>query len=78
MNKKDMVYVAVKPETPDSAYALCIDHPEWKDITAASLSEWIKEGAQVMRVTDAVGWQMFDKYLASRPKQESLSYENQS
>lgn len=72
----NMVYAAVKPETPDIAYAIFTDDPECKDKTAALVADLIKEGGYVVRVTHAVGCQMFDKYLASFPKLESLPDEN--
>ena len=68
--KIDMVYVAVNPETPDVAYALCVDNPEWKKLTAETLADWIKEGATVKHVTHELGCRMLMEYIRLRGKNE--------
>lgn len=46
-----MAYVACDPAQPGTAYAIVVDRPELAQDTAATVAEWIAEGAQIQRVT---------------------------
>lgn len=66
-----MVYVAADPAQPGEAWAICVDDPRWAKETAESIAEWVKDGANVLRVTKEIGVAMLEKW--ERPhKQESL------
>ena len=60
---EDMVYVAADPEQPGTAWAISVDHPDYKKDLAKSISKWIKQGAIVMRVKRSVGVKMLDKWV---------------
>ena len=59
--KIDMVYVAVDPNLPDRAYAICESAPRdanWNKLTADVVSKWIKKGSLVMLVPRKIGYAM--------------------
>lgn len=58
-----MFFVASFPEYPDEAFAACVDEPQYKKDTAKTVSDWIKRGAIVRRVSAAEGKAMMDRYV---------------
>lgn len=45
-----MFYVAEDPKQPGTAFASCVDKPEFAKSTAKDVAAWIKRGAIVRRV----------------------------
>jgi hypothetical protein len=68
-DQTDMAYVAEDPSQPGAAWAICVDDPQYKDDTSRCVSEWVKEGAIVKRVTLAAGCDMIDKWV--RPNKQA-------
>lgn len=58
-----MFYVASFPDYPDEAFAACVDEPQYQSDTAKTVSDWIKRGALVRRVTAPEGKAMMDRYV---------------
>jgi hypothetical protein len=58
-----MFYVASFPEHPDEAFAACVDEPQYQKDTAKTVSDWIKRGALVRRVSAVEGKTMMDRYV---------------
>ena len=58
-----MVYVAADPDQPGAAWAVMVDKPEWAADTARTISEWVLEGAHVMRVEHEVGVDMVCRWV---------------
>lgn len=46
----DMAYVAADPKQPGAAWACIVDDPKWAKDTAQSIAQWVRKGANVMRV----------------------------
>ena len=61
--KEDWCYVAADPKQPGAAWAICIDKPEWAKETAKTVSGYIKQGAQVLRVDRLTGVDMLNKWV---------------
>ena len=59
-----MFYVASFPEHPDEAFAACVDEPQYQKDTAKAVSNWIKQGALVRRVSATEGKAMMDRYVS--------------
>lgn len=71
MSEQVMVYVAADPNQPGAAWAITVDKPEYAKDTAKCLADWIRKGANVMRVDRETGIAMIDKW--ERPiKQRDL------
>lgn len=51
MSEQKMCYVAADPTQPGSAWAAIVDLPHLKKDLAKEVSAWIKQGAEVKRVT---------------------------
>jgi len=45
-----MFYVAEDPNQPGTAFASCIDEPQFAESTAKDVAGWIKRGAVIRRV----------------------------
>ena len=58
-----MLYVAADPAQPGAAWAACVDDPRYAKYTAKDLSDWIRDGAIVMRVTPEVAREMMGKWI---------------
>ena len=58
-----MFYVASFPEYPDEAFASCVDEPQYQKDTAKTVSNWIKRGALVRKVSAAEGKAMMERYI---------------
>lgn len=58
-----MVYVAADPAQPGAAWAICVDDPKYQKNTAKAISEWIRKGANVMRVDVETGRTMLMKWV---------------
>ena len=58
----EMCYVAADPAQPGAAWAICTDEPEYAKEIAKSISVWVREGAQIMRVTRDAGVEMMMKW----------------
>lgn len=58
-----MVYVAADPEQPGAAFAICVDRPEWANDTAKTIADWVRRGANVMRVDHDTGVAMVKKWV---------------
>ena len=58
-----MVYVAADPDQPGAAWAVMVDKPEWAADTARTISEWVIDGAHVMRVEHEVGVEMVRRWV---------------
>ena len=58
-----MFYVASFAEHPDEAFASCVDEPQYQEDTARTVSDWIKRGALVRRVSATEGKAMMDRYV---------------
>ncbi len=63
MSKSDMVYVAADPLQPGAAYAICVDRPEYARETAKTIAQWVRRGANVMRVDHDTGVAMLGKWV---------------
>ena len=59
-----MFFVASFPEHPDEAFAACVDEPQYQKDTAKTVSDWIKRGALVRRVSATEGKAMMDRYVS--------------
>lgn len=66
---EDMVYVAKEPGMPGFA-AICVDRPEWKDATAKTIAEWVRDGYAVERVTLETGRDGMTIFLQARRLRE--------
>ena len=58
-----MCYVAVDPEQPGAAYAICVDDPDYPKDTANFVAREIRKGANVLRVDRSTGVGMIDKWV---------------
>ena len=70
-----MVYVAADPDQPGAAWAVMVDKPEWAADTARTISEWVMDGAHVMRVELQVGLDMCRKWV--KPPLDTLQQSKQ-
>ena len=70
MNAEPMAYVAADPEQPGAAWACCVDDPHRTKDTAKELANWVRRGAQIMRVDIATARAMMAKWERpeKRPK----------
>ena len=50
MNTKPMLYVAADPEQPGAAWACCVDEPQYAKDTAKTIAQWVRKGANIIRV----------------------------
>ena len=50
MSTEPMAYVAADPDQPGAAWACCVDEPKHAKDTAKALVEWVRNGANIMRV----------------------------
>ena len=64
----EMCYVAADPEQPGAAYAACVDDPRFAKYTARDISTWVKNGANVVRVSCDDAREMLKKWV--RPAKE--------
>lgn len=71
MEDETMVYVAADPTQPGSAWAACVDDPRWAKDTAKDIAQWVRKGANVMRVTPEVAREMMIKWVRPEKKQKA-------
>ena len=62
-----MFYVAEDPKQPGAAFASCVDDPDYPKDTARDVSDWIKRGANVLRVDGDTARTMLKKWKRPQP-----------
>ena len=67
-SEETMVYVAADPKQPGAAWAASVDDPRFRKETARYVAAWLREGANVMRVTPEVAREMLMKWV--RPERK--------
>lgn len=66
-----MVYVAADPNQPGAAWAAFVDdpkHPELKRDIAKEIAQWVRQGADVQRVSVATAREMLSKWVRPEKK----------
>ena len=63
MMNEDMCYVAADPNQPGAAWGACIDMPGREKDTAKNIADWVRKGANVMRVPTETAWEMLSKWV---------------
>jgi hypothetical protein len=62
-NKKSMVYVAADPKQPGAAWAIVVDDGKYTKDVAKTVADWVRRGANVMRVDLETGRDMLTKWV---------------
>ena len=68
MKDERMCYVAADPEQLGAAWAATVDDPKYADINSKQIANWIKNGANVMRVPIQTARDMLAKW--ERPEKK--------
>jgi hypothetical protein len=63
-----MCYVAADPTQPGAAWAATVDEPKYAKSNAKEIANWIKNGANVMRVPTQTARDMLTKW--ERPEKK--------
>lgn len=74
MNDEGMCYVAVDPSQPGAAWAATADEPQYAKDTAKTIADWVRRGANVMRVPTDTAREMLSKWVRpekKRPAQQA-------
>ena len=78
MNTEPMAYVAADPDQPGAAWACRVDDPKHAKDTAKAVAEWIREGANIMRVDIDTAREMMMKWERPEKKRKPKSDSQQS
>lgn len=67
-----MFYVATNANTPDAAWASCIDLPKYRHETAKTIAQWVRNGAVVKRVDGDTMEAMIRRHLDATARTHGL------
>jgi len=73
MKDEGMCYVAADPEQPGAAWAATADLPQYAKDTAKTIADWVRRGANVMRVPTAEAREMLSKWVRPEKKKSNTA-----
>jgi hypothetical protein len=68
MKDEGMCYVAADPKQPGAAWAATADKPQYAKDTAKIIADWVRRGANVMRVPTETAREMLSKWVRPEKK----------